>query len=358
MKKILVVSSYPAPYRVAVFEGLAEKYQMDVYFELNTDQNRNAGWFVKNGNFQILDHDQSRQSFSDALKHLSDYDLALAYDYNNPNAGRLMRACVRKNVPYIINCDGAFIRKNWLKDMVKRYYISHAKGCFASGSYAKQYFLNYGARPEAIHFHRFTSLTEKDIRTAVPGSEERAALRRELGMEDRKTVLTIGQFIPRKGFDVLLESWKKAKPDWQLILIGGGEEEEKYRRIIEENGLSHVILKGFMEKEDVFRYYMASDLFVLPTREDIWGLVINEAMACGLPIVSSDRCVAAMELVDEGYGGYRVPAEDADKVAVAMEKILEDNDLRQAMGAYNLEKIQGCTIANIVKEHIKVIETL
>lgn len=358
MKKILVVSSYPAPYRVAVFQGLAETYEMEVYFEFNQDQNRNADWFVQNGNFQVLDHEESRRRFAVALAHLREYDLALAYDYNNANAGRLIRACIRQRIPYGINCDGAFIRKNWLKDLVKRYYISHARVCFASGSHAEAYFLHYGADPKRICFHRFTSLTEADILSSMPGEEEKTALRRSLGLADRKTVLTIGQFIPRKGFDILLQAWEQADPAWQLVLIGGGEQEGAYRQQIADKGLSGVVIRGFMAKDEVFQYYRAADLFVLPTREDIWGLVINEAMACGLPVVSTDQCIAAAELVEEGRGGYVVPAEDAGALAEAMGEILAEEGRGQDMGQFNLERIRGCTIANIVKQHVKAIESL
>ncbi|MBP3701143.1 MAG: glycosyltransferase family 1 protein, partial [Lachnospiraceae bacterium] len=152
MKKILVISSYPAPYRVAVFRGLAKYYQMDVFFEFIQDQSRAAEWFVRSADFKVLNTPENKAAFDHCLKHVTEYDLVLAYDYNNTNAGRLIRTCIRKGVPYIINCDGAFIHSHWLKDMVKRYYISHAWGCFASGTHAADYFLHYGAVKEKIHY--------------------------------------------------------------------------------------------------------------------------------------------------------------------------------------------------------------
>lgn len=65
-----------------------------------------------------------------------------------------------------------------------------------------------------------------------------------------------------------------------LVIVGGGEEENQYRQYIADHNLENVQLVGFKQKEEIFEYYKAADLFVLPTREDIWGLVINEAMAC------------------------------------------------------------------------------
>ena len=94
-----------------------------------------------------------------------------------------------------------------------------------------------------------------------------------------------------------LEAWDKELDDkYNLVIVGGGQDEAQYRGYIKERGLKNVYLVGFKPKAEVFEYYKAADLFVLPTREDIWGLVINEAMAVGLPVVSTDMCVAATEL--------------------------------------------------------------
>jgi glycosyltransferase involved in cell wall biosynthesis len=269
-----------------------------------------------------------------------------------------MLKCLQKNVPYCINCDGAFIHPNWIKDRVKTLFISHAAACFASGEYAKRYFEYYGAKADKIHFHRFTSLTETDIYSQIAEDNERNTLRDTLDLSPKKTVLTIGQFIYRKGIDVLLRAWTELDPMYQLVIIGGGELEEEYKKQIKELGLQNVIIRGFMKKQELFLYYRASDLFVLPTREDIWGLVINEAMACGLPVVSTDHCIAALELIENGENGYVVPVEQEEKLQVALNKILCDEQLRAYMGKNNLAKMQGCTIQSIVRRHTEVIDTL
>ena len=101
-----------------------------------------------------------------------------------------------------------------------------------------------------------------------------------------------------------------------------------------------------------------AELFVLPTREDIWGLVINEAMASGLPVVSTDRCIAAMELLGEEEGGFVVPVEDAGALAQAVNRILSDVAMRRSMGERNRIAMEDCTIEQIAKKHVEVIERL
>lgn len=357
-KKILVISSYPAPYRVAVFQGLLEYYDLDVFFEFIQDQSRSADWFVRESRFHVLCDQKARQMFRECLRRLRSYDLVLAYDYNNQNAMKVMSLCMAQKVPYCINCDGAFIHSHWLKDRVKSWFISHAAACFASGDFAGRYFIHYGAPAERVHFHRFTSLNESDISQEITSAEEKRRLRQELGLPEYTMALTIGQFILRKGFDVLLEAWKGFEEKCQLVLIGGGEKEREYREKIDELGLHNVYLKGFMKKEEIFRYYHASDLFVLPTREDIWGLVINEAMACGLPVISTDHCIAAMELVEEGVNGRIVPAGQAGELRRAMQQLLAQVSLRETMGRNNLKKMKDCTISAIVRSHKEVIDTL
>ena len=145
---------------------------------------------------------------------------------------------------------------------------------------------------------------------------------------------------------------------YQLLIIGGGDLAPEYEKFIREHHLKNVHILGFMDKERVMKYYMASDLFVLPTREDIWGLVINEAMANGLPVITTDRCIAGRELVKNGENGYLVPAEDPDELRERMMAILADDGLRQHMKEANIGKMQDNTMENIVKSHIPVIDSL
>ena len=77
-----------------------------------------------------------------------------------------------------------------------------------------------------------------------------------------------------------------------------------------------------MSKQELFQYYLASDIFVLPTREDVWGLVVNEAMACGLPVITTNKCGAGIELIENGVNGMIVKAGDSDSLAKGIETLL------------------------------------
>lgn len=357
--KILAFADFPSPYRVEVFKGFAKEYDLFVVFDKMSDQNRNAAWFCKDTGLNSISllEESGRVQFEKELKEIKKYDLVLAYDYHIKNAIKLELACIKNRVPYIMNLDGAFIRKNFLKNLIKRYLITHASGYFASGSHAAEYFKHFGADESKIYYHPFTSLHEDEILKAPLSKEEKDICKETLGLESRKMVLTIGQFIHRKGFDILLEAWNKELDEkYALVIVGGGEEENQYKEYISKHNLKNVHLVGFKQKKEIFEYYKAADIFVLPTREDIWGLVINEAMAFGLPVVSTDMCLGAVELIENDMNGYIVPVNDSSKLAKAMKKILLRDE--KGMGINNLKKISAYTYENVITSHIKAINAI
>ena len=188
--------------------------------------------------------------------------------------------------------------------------------------------------------------------------EEKHQLRNNLQIKNRKMVISVGQFIYRKGFDILLSAWGDLDYENQLVILGGGEQEEEYKKYIEKCGYKNVFLHGYMPKEKIFQFYCAADLFVLPTREDIWGLVINEAMACGLPVITTDRCIAGLECIQNGINGFIIPTENSKMLHDSMKYVLVDDDRREKMGALGLEKISEYTMENVVESHLRCIDRL
>ena len=167
--------------------------------------------------------------------------------------------------------------------------------------------------------------------------------------------ISIGQFIRRKGFDVLLRAWAQEPKEDHLYIIGAQPTEE-YLELKDSLGLDNVHFEGFKCKEELKEYYQAADLFILPTREDIWGLVINEAMANGLPVITTDRCVAGLELVRDGVNGYIIPVDDVDILVKRIHQIAENSELQMSMKQASLATISEWTIENMAKKHIEVLD--
>ena len=362
MKKVLFLTGYPAPYRVEFFDALGKELDVTVLFsERKEDQaHRAKQWFVESGgSFRWVQLEKRIATMrggclcTDVLSWLKKpWDRIVVCGYSSPTVMLAMAYLRTKKIPFYMEIDGGLIRPDsGGKYLFKKLLVSAPDAWLSTGKYPTEYLVHYGATKDAVFEYPFTSLFEKDILEKTVSPEEKAELRRELGIPERNVVLSIGQFIHRKGFDVLLRAAAKLDTDTGIYIVGA-EPTEEYLQLRRELGLANVHFLGFMKKEKLVEYYQAADLFALPTREDIWGLVINEAMAYGLPVVTTDRCVAGLELVEDGDNGYIVPVGDEAALAEKMQAVLADDSGR--MGAASLEKIRPYTIENMVKTHVEI----
>ena len=362
--KIFIQTTYPAPYRVELFNLINEKIECFVTFETLTGDKRNKEWFSQNFKFKntVLNNKEGKKIYASQLKNLKQYDYVVVYEYSTLKAMKLMLKCIMLKKPYLINCDGAIMKDSFVKDKIKTFFIKHARACLASGKNAKQYFMKYGAKEKNIYFHNFSSLFEKDIRKTIIDRKEKENLRKELGLPYKKLYISVGRFIYIKGYDLLIEAIHKLNLDDKeigFVIIGGGEKEQEYKNKLREYKISNVHLRNFMRKDDLIKYYDASDIFIFPTREDIWGLVINEAMARGLPIISTDKCIAAVELVEENKNGNIIKTDSIEQLVKIIQKY-NKMDIKKytEYGKKSIQKIQDYTIENIAKSHIKVLKEL
>ncbi len=355
-EKVLILSVYPAPYRMSLFDRYLADFEIDVFFEHSAGDARDKRWF-QNGNYKVLENPEDKAYFDG--RNITEYALVLAFEYSSMTAVKLIQKSKRQHVPYVINCDGIMITKhgNFLKDMLKKYLIKDAVMCFASGENAKNYFLKYGAKEENIVLHTFSTLEKEDILKTAPAQEEKRLLREQLQLPaEAKIAVAVGRFIPLKRYDELIRAWKNMPQDCKLLLIGGGEEEERYRQTIAQLRLTNVCVLPFFPKEKLMQYYRAADVFVHPTSYDVWGLVVNEAMANGLPVVVSDRCVAGLELIQDRENGYLVPMGDDVAMCSRVREILADEALRAKMSENALKTIAPYTIENMANTHIAAIK--
>jgi hypothetical protein len=136
---------------------------------------------------------------------------------------------------------------------------------------------------------------------------EREGLRRELGLSGT-VFLYVGRLIPLKGLPELLSAWSGldslVRGRANLLLVGDGPERAPLEALCRENGLTNVRFVVAVDYDRIAPYYAAADLFVMPTLEDNWSLVVPEAMACGLPILCSKYNGCWPELVREGENGW------------------------------------------------------
>lgn len=364
MKKVLFLTTYASPYRVAFFDELGKTMDVTVLYSdsIEKQSHRNREWFVSgDGNARGVQLQKCVKAGSkqevclDVLSWLKmTWDEIVICGYSNPTSMLAMAYLKVRKIPFWLEVDGGLIRQDSkLKYLFKKTLVSSASGWLSTGKSTTKYLCHYGADPERTKEYPFTSQREEEILAEPVLPEEKLALRQELGLTGKKVLLSIGQFIHRKGFDVLIKAAAQMDPDAQIYILGG-EPTQEYVQMVQELGIRNIHFEGFQKKDRLIKYYRAADVFVLPTREDIWGLVVNEAMAYGLPVITTDRCVAGLDLVENGVNGYVVPVEDVQALADAMSRILGE-DL-QAMGWASLEKIRPYTLENMAKVHKEIFE--
>lgn len=357
--KVLFLTNIPSPYRVDFFNELGKYCDLTVLYERKKADDRE--WLNKKSiNYKSIFLNGIKKGNDTALclgviKYLSQkFDHIIIGGYSTPT-GMLAILYLRFiNKEYILNCDGGFIRKDEknVNYELKKYFISRANCYLSTGKVCTDYLLYYGAEKNKIHFYPFTSLYEKDILERTLSVDEKELLKSELDIHDKKIVICVGQMIHRKGIDILLNAASNVSND-VIFYIVGGKPTEEYKKIINNLNLKNVRFLDFMQKNILFKYYQIADLFVLPTREDIWGLVINEAMANGLPIITTNKCVAGEELINQN--GILIESEDVESLSNNINKILFDDLLQKEYANNSLQIIRNFTIENMASRIYQIL---
>lgn len=361
-KKILILTNVPVPYRVDFFNEIGKECDLEVLFEQSAVEqtHRSSNWFDgKFENFQasFLYEDGERKKVSKVTPYLKKNrnNVIVIMGYSLPTEIYAIFWLRLHKIPFILSCDGGFIKyNNDKKRFLKKLLVSSAKAYLSTGQATDDFLIYYGAKKEEIYRIPFTTLFERDMPRRITTEDEKKQLRRELGILESNVIVSVGQFIYRKGYDVLIDSCSKLEKNVGIYIIGS-EPTEEYLKMKSVRGLNNLHFVGFKKKEELSKYYKSADLFVLPTREDIWGLVINEALAYGLPVVTTQRCIAGLELVDDKNGRI-VPINDSDSLAAAIEDVLADKEKIKEMQSVSLQRIDGYTIENMALTHMRIFD--
>jgi glycosyltransferase involved in cell wall biosynthesis len=155
--------------------------------------------------------------------------------------------------------------------------------------------------------------------------------------------LFVGRLVREKGVFDLLRAYAQLAPSLReelgLVFVGDGTSRQQLERQAAEIYPGRIQFTGFLQREDLAAYYALAELFVLPTHSDPWGLVVNEAMACSLPVICSDAAGCGADLVEDGWNGLIFPAHDVAALGCALVTLAHEPALRGAMGKRSQERI-------------------
>lgn len=365
--KILIFSNLPSPYFVEYLNELGKHADVLAVFERRKASNRDKSWESVNAiNFQycylkgIKFGTEASLSFS-AKKYIkNNRDRIIIFANPTTPTGILgIRYCIKHKIPYCLQSEGGFAKvDNSFKTKLKKYLFKDASLFLTGMKPETDYFSAYGAPIEKIKQYPFASLSDKDLVNEPISLEDKKAFKKELNICFNKMILYVGSMIQRKGVDVLLKAFKDMPNDTCLFCVGGLPS-KIHEDIITTENIKNVFFIEHSNLETLKKYYKVADVFVLPTRYDTWGLVINEAMSYGLPVITTKNCVAGLQLIEDGKNGYLVDSESTEQLKTAMRDLISKSDLLE-MGNRNIKKIKNHTyekMAVTIFKHLKELET-
>ena len=370
--KILAFNTVRAPYRVDLYNQLGFYFDLTVFFEQRHDSSRSKEWYSNDfRNFRMKHAKKWEKSLRwpklDVISALGtcQYDIVYMSEWSTITSLMLMFACLCRRIPYILSIDGHNNNKqsNFVKDTIKKFFAQRAAAIIGTGKTTTTYAKSLGVPGEKIYSIGFTTLFEREILSSPVTDEEKNEIKNNIGLDvELHYVLYAGQLVVRKGVDLLLRAWSQCKSpnswSWRLLIVGDGVEKENLQKIKSQLNLDTVDFIPNVSKEKLLSYYKASDLFVLNTREDIWGLVVNEAMANGLPVLTTFQCVAGGELIENDINGYLYDCNDVDSCARYLSKLMNEEKLRWQIGVNNINKIKSFTIESEAKRIRDIIDSI
>ena len=280
---------------------------------------------------------------ADLVKNPS--DLAILPGYHRPEYWAMLIICMVLRRRRAVFCDSTALdhrRDSW-KEQAKAFFFRRCDGFFCYGARSGEYIAGYGIDRRKIY--------EGCQAAALPHDYDASAIRAHYEGNSSSAApckfVYVGRLSAEKGLYDLLEAFcriRKQSPEATLALVGSGSIEEDLRRRARALGIeSAVTLLGTKTPNEIGRLLMSSSAMVLPSHQEPWGLVVNEALSFGCPVVVSDICGCVPELVIDGVTGYSFRAGDVHALAEAMSNAQRLSENRAAVALGCLDVIEKFT---------------
>jgi glycosyltransferase involved in cell wall biosynthesis len=359
IRRVVLITEIIAPYRIPVFNALAQHKGIDLHVIFLAENDRTQRqWLVYKDeirfSYQVLPSWRRRFGRyslllnwgAEAALRQAAPDFIVCGGYNYVASWRAMAWARRNHVPFSLWAESTSrdIRSGYaFIEFLKTRFLRACDAFVVPGKSSVEYLRNYGMPEEII----FTAPNAVDTQLFAQQAE---AIRRDPTMHREalrlpaRFFLFAGRLVPEKGIFDLLRAYGALPSDLRkemgLVFVGDGPARSALLQGAAATDPGSVQVVGFAQRELLAAYYALADVFVFPTHTDPWGLVVNEAMACGLPVISSAAAGCAADLVENGWNGRVVSPDDVEQLAAAMAELAGDNELRSLMGRRSRERIE------------------
>ena len=275
-------------------------------------------------------------------------DVVILMSWMNPTWWMALMACVLLGIPFLYMTDANVQieryrsrRKRRIKQMILgKTLFRLCSGFLCAGRANKALYKLYGV-PDRKLFRFAYSWGYDSLQGKLEElRSQRSQIRAEIGIpEESLVVLFCGRLSREKNLPHLIDAYHQLDVERKsLVLVGDGELKQSLQDYVDRLGVDSVYFCGFKNRDEIAKYYVISDLLVLPSVRETWGIVVNEAMCFGLPVIVSSQVGAGMDLVSNGQNGYRVPT-DGNGLFLSIQKIAglsKEKRLLMGVGSLNI----------------------
>lgn len=377
MKKIIILHNIISPYKILLFNALSNYLNGNVEILYFAETAKNREWEIDYNNIHfsyyllnrgnlddLADFRLSKQVISYLQEKKEEISVVVAGEYNNLAYWSAWFWAWKQRIPFgsIMESTEYDHKRQWFKEKIKSLFFANCQFIFAAGSLHKEYVEKLGVLSNNIHIIGGVGGVNTDIyecfRKKLIG-HTKVDLQKKLHLPKKKYIIYVGRFSPEKNLYKLLEAYaefKHTSPNWGLLLVGSGPQEQEIREYISRYKISDIILPGFVQQKELPLYYLVSDVFILPSISEPWGLVVDEAMTLGLPVLVSIRCGCVAELVQNGRNGYCFNPINITEISSLIKKIATKDSLRKYMGKQSRMIISQYSSEHSAKIMAKTLE--
>ena len=388
--RLAMVVSHPIQYFAPLFRRLNQEPQIDLtvfYASLrgaraykDTDFDKTIAWDIP-----LLDGYQYEQLRSYGTAELRgflkctapgivsriqrrEHDAIIVFGWGNLTSWLVFAAAQKAGIPWMLYGDSNAIyecEKAWPKRIVRKFLLERlfrsTAAFLVTGTLNSRFYGSFDVSPDRCFSVPLAIDNEYFSRRADEGRQRREQIRASYGIPSNLLLLIfVGKLVPRKRpQDVLraLKTLQSRLPHLGVAFVGDGILRSSLESEAVRQSINNVFFLGFRNQAELPNIYAASDIFVLPSYHDPKPLVTNEAMACGLPVVASDRTGiwGLDDILKDGDNGFVYPCGDLGRLKEAIYRLAVDSGLRQHMGRQSFKIIQSFSYDQCVAGILKAL---
>lgn len=379
--RVGVLTSHPIQYQAPWLRALAKFWDLEVFFACKpTPKEQGAGFGVdvtwdvdllSGYHYRFLKNISSSPNVEEwagcdtpeiaEIIKAGNFDAFIVSGWYLKSHWQAVRVCRKLGIPVTTRGDSQLATpRPWVQKVIKRLWFPYQLRSFDAfmtvGTRHREYLEHYGVDPKRISFAPHFIDTAWFATRAAASRPERAALRASWGAsEDTFVSLFVGKFQEKKRPADLLRAAVELPGDHLVVFVGSGELDVRLRSLALGLGVN-CCFAGFKNQSQLPAVYAAADVLVLPSDGgETWGLVVNEAMACGIPAIVSDACGCAPDMIEPGETGYIFPMGDTSSFAERIEKVMRARSvghnwrpaLERKSQVYSLQNAASGAVATI-----------